>query len=155
MQGLILQLSRGLLLVALWLFIYLVVRALRHDMVRVTSAAGIAHESRHRGGSVWSFRRDRTIRHLVVTEGALAGTRITLSDQPVLLGRAPNATLVIDDDYASNQHARLVPHGTDWFLEDLGSTNGTFLDRQRVTTSVKVPAGTPVRIGTTTIELRS
>lgn len=154
MQGLILQLSRGLLLVALWVFIYLVIRALRNDMLRVSTAAGAAHEAGRRG-SFFGLRRDHTIRHLVVTEGALAGTRITLSDQPVLLGRAPNSTLVIDDDYASNQHARLVPHGADWFLEDLGSTNGTFLDRHRVTTSVKVPAGTPVRIGTTTIELRS
>lgn len=155
MQGLILQLSRGLLLVLLWLFIYMVVRALRQDLLRVTSAAGLAQETRQHNGGFFAFRKDRSIRHLVVTEGALAGTRITLSDQPVLLGRAPNSTLVIDDDYASNQHARLVPHGTDWFLEDLGSTNGTYLDRQRVTTSVKVPAGTPVRIGTTTIELRS
>lgn len=154
MQGLILQLSRGLLLVALWVFIYLVIRALRNDMLRVSTAAGVAQEARQRG-AFFGMRRNRAIRYLVVTEGALAGTRITLSDQPVLLGRAPNSTLVIDDDYASNQHARLVPHGTDWFLEDLGSTNGTFLDRQRVTTSVKVPPETPVRIGTTTIELRS
>ena len=84
-----------------------------------------------------------------------ARTRITLSEQPVLLGRADSCTLVIDDDYASNQHARLTPHGPDWFLEDLGSTNGTYLDRSRVTTPVKVEAGTPIRIGKTVIELRA
>lgn len=153
MQGLILQLSRGLLLILLWLFIYLVLRSLRRDILAVSG--GPAHSgpiARERGGM---FNRSRAIRHLVVTEGALAGTRITLGDQPVLLGRAPNSTLVIEDDYASNQHARLVPNGPDWFLEDLGSTNGTYLDRTKVTTSVKVPQGTPVRIGTTTIELRS
>ena len=151
MQGLVLQLSRGLLLVLLWLFIYLVLRALKTD---VFGNVGMrqAGRSDRRGGILG--RNSRTIRHLVVTQGALAGTRITLAEQPVLLGRADSCTLVIDDDYASNQHARLSPHGTDWFLEDLGSTNGTYLDRTKVTTPVKVAAGTPIRIGKTVIELR-
>ena len=152
MQGLVLQLSRGLLLVLLWLFIYLVLRALKTD---VFGNVGMRSSSRgaRRGGFL--SRGGGTIRHLVVTQGALAGTRITLSEQPVLLGRADNCTLVIDDDYASNQHAKLSPHGPDWFLEDLGSTNGTYLDRSRVTTPVKVAEGTPIRIGKTVIELRA
>ncbi|WP_333618841.1 FHA domain-containing protein FhaB/FipA [Dietzia sp.] len=153
MQGIVLQLSRGLLLILLWLFIYLVVRSLRRDLQAVSGGPAASGPIQRQGGGI--FARSKAIRHLVVTEGALQGTRITLADQPVLLGRAPNSTLVIDDDYASNQHARLVPHGSEWFLEDLGSTNGTFLDRTKVTTPVRVPAGTPVRIGTTTIELRS
>src|SRR5699024_10688618 len=152
MQGLVLQLSRGLLLVLLWLFIYLVLRALKTD---VFGNVGMRSSSRgaRRGGFLG--RGGGTIRHLVVTQGALAGTRITLSEQPVLLGRADNCTLVIDDDYASNQHAKLSPHGPDWFLEDLGSTNGTYLDRSRVTTPVKVAEGTPIRIGKTELELRA
>ncbi len=152
MQGLVLQLSRGLLLVLLWLFIYLTLRALKTDVFGNVGMKS-ARQGERKGGLLG--RGPRGIRHLVVTQGALAGTRITLSEQPVLLGRADNCTLVIDDDYASNQHARLSPHGPDWFLEDLGSTNGTYLDRAKVTTPVKVDAGTPIRIGKTVIELRS
>jgi pSer/pThr/pTyr-binding forkhead associated (FHA) protein len=90
----------------------------------------------------------------VVTEGALKGTRITLGTQPVLIGRADDSTLVLTDDYASTRHARLSPRGSEWYVEDLGSTNGTYLDRAKVTTAVRVPMGTPVRIGKTVIELR-
>ena len=152
MQGLVLQLSRGLLLVLLWLFIYLTLRALKTDVFgNVGMRSGTQGERR---SGVFT-RGAKSIRHLVVTQGALAGTRITLTEQPVLLGRADSCTLVIDDDYASNQHARLSPHGPDWFLEDLGSTNGTYLERSRVTTPVKVAASTPIRIGKTVIELRT
>ena len=74
--------------------------------------------------------------------------------QPVLIGRADDSTLVLTDDYASTRHARLSPRGSEWYVEDLGSTNGTYLDRAKVTTAVRVPMGTPVRIGKTVIELR-
>ncbi|WP_010539716.1 FHA domain-containing protein FhaB/FipA [Dietzia alimentaria] len=152
MQGLVLQLSRGLLLALLWLFIYLTLRALKTD---VFGNVGMRAGNRTERKTGLFGRGSGAIRYLVVTQGALSGTRITLSEQPVLLGRADSCTLVIDDDYASNQHARLSPHGPDWFLEDLGSTNGTYLDRTRVTTPVKVDAGTPIRIGKTVIELRA
>jgi pSer/pThr/pTyr-binding forkhead associated (FHA) protein len=77
-----------------------------------------------------------------------------LGGEPVLLGRADDSTLVLTDDYASTRHARLSPRGPDWFVEDLGSTNGTYLDRSKVTTAARVPLGTPVHIGKTVIELR-
>ncbi|RXW53062.1 hypothetical protein CYQ74_13220, partial [Enterococcus faecium] len=70
----------------------------------------------------------KVARYLIVTQGPLAGARITLGNQPILLGRADDSTLVLNDDYASGHHARFVPNGDDWYLEDLGSTNGTFLD---------------------------
>jgi pSer/pThr/pTyr-binding forkhead associated (FHA) protein len=72
----------------------------------------------------------------------------------VLIGRADDSTLVLTDDYASTRHARLSQRGAEWYVEDLGSTNGTYLDRAKVTTAVRVPMGTPVRIGKTVIELR-
>ena len=84
----------------------------------------------------------------------LYDVRITLGTQPVLIGRADDSTLVLTDDYASTRHARLSQRGTEWYVEDLGSTNGTYLDRAKVTTAVRVPMGTPVRIGKTVIELR-
>jgi pSer/pThr/pTyr-binding forkhead associated (FHA) protein len=107
-----------------------------------------------RGTLLPNRQRRNVVRQLVVTEGALAGTRITLGTQPVLIGRADDSTLVLTDDYASTRHARLSQRGTEWYVEDLGSTNGTYLDRAKVTTAVRVPMGTPVRVGKTVIELR-
>jgi pSer/pThr/pTyr-binding forkhead associated (FHA) protein len=91
----------------------------------------------------------------VVTSGALAGTRVTLDSRPIMLGRADDSTLVLDDDYASTRHARLSLQGDDWYVEDLGSTNGTYLDRAKVSGPTRVPLGVPIRIGKTVIELRS
>jgi pSer/pThr/pTyr-binding forkhead associated (FHA) protein len=92
---------------------------------------------------------------LIVTHGALTGTRVSLEGRPILIGRADDSTLVLDDDYASTRHARLSFSGGDWFVEDLGSTNGTYLDRAKVTGPTRVPLGVPIRIGKTVIELRS
>jgi pSer/pThr/pTyr-binding forkhead associated (FHA) protein len=95
-----------------------------------------------------------TPRQLVVTAGNLVGTTITLTDQQITIGRAVDATLVLTDDYASSRHARLYPQNGEWIVEDLGSTNGTYLDRQKVNRPTPVPAGIPVRIGKTVLELR-
>ena len=72
----------------------------------------------------------------------------------MLIGRADDSTLMLDDDYASSRHARLTLQSNSYWLEDLGSTNGTYLDRTRVTAPVPVPALTPIRIGRTVFELR-
>jgi len=146
MQGLVLQLTRAGFLLLLWLFIWSVLRILRNDIYAPTGAVMV-----RRGLALRSprspARQNRTAaRYLVVTDGALAGTRITLGTQPVLIGRT--------DDYASTRHARLSQRGPDWYVEDLGSTNGTYLDRSKVTTAVRVPIGTPVHVGKTVIELR-
>jgi pSer/pThr/pTyr-binding forkhead associated (FHA) protein len=61
---------------------------------------------------------------------------------------------VLDDDYASGRHARIFPQDGIWWLEDLGSTNGTLLGGNPVTGTVQLPMNTPVRIGQTTLELR-
>jgi len=138
----------------LWLFIFAVLRILRTDIYAPTGAVMVRRGLALRGSLMPNRPRRHTASHLVVTEGALAGTRITLGNQPVLIGRADDSTVVLTDDYASTRHARLSQHGSDWYVEDLGSTNGTYLDRDKVTTAVRVPIGTPVRIGKTVIELR-
>ena len=154
MQGLVLQLTRVGFLLLLWLFIFSVLRILRNDIYAPTGAVMVRRGLPLRGGRSAPGGGRNAARQLVVTEGALAGTRINLGSQPVLVGRADDSTLVLTDDYASTRHARLSPRGADWFVEDLGSTNGTYLDRSKVTTAVRVPIGTPVHIGKTVIELR-
>ena len=98
----------------------------------------------------------RNIAHaLVVVEGPGAGTSVRLAASPILLGRAQEASLVLMDDYASSRHARLFPQGTRWFLEDLGSTNGTYVNGAPVTRAVPVGPGTAIRIGKTVMELEA
>ena len=94
---------------------------------------------------------------LVVTEGPLAGTSLPLRSGGILVGRNPECALVLDDDYASGRHCRIYPDtsGRDgWAVEDLGSTNGTFIGRERLTGSRPVEVGTTLRIGKTVLELR-
>jgi pSer/pThr/pTyr-binding forkhead associated (FHA) protein len=95
-------------------------------------------------------------RMLVVTQGPLTGTTIDLDNAPapITMGRANDATLVLGDDYASGRHARLFSQGGQWIVEDLGSTNGTYLGRSKVTRPTPVDIGVPIRIGKTVIELR-
>ena len=68
--------------------------------------------------------------------------------------RVVAATIRLDDDYVSTRHARFVPHGEDWFVEDLGSTNGTYIGSQRITTPMVVTIGVQVRLGKTIAELK-
>jgi pSer/pThr/pTyr-binding forkhead associated (FHA) protein len=89
-----------------------------------------------------------------VTAGPLAGQNFPLTDAQITIGRADDATLVLTDDYASTRHARIFPQDGQWIVEDLGSTNGTYLDRQKVTQPTPVPVGVPIRIGKTVLELR-
>ena len=92
---------------------------------------------------------------LVVTAGPLRGTTIRLAASPILIGRAPECTLVLSDEYASNRHARVFPHDGEWYVEDLGSTNGTTLAGKPLEgASAPFKPGAAITIGNTQIELR-
>lgn len=150
------QLTRAGFLILLWLFVLAALRVVRSDLY-AASGLRVPTPKFGRGGKddKKGARGAKAARQLVVTHGALAGTRISLDGRPILIGRADDSTLVLDDDFASTRHARLSLRGTDWFVEDLGSTNGTYLDRAKVTAPTRVPLGSPIRIGKTVIELRS
>jgi pSer/pThr/pTyr-binding forkhead associated (FHA) protein len=92
--------------------------------------------------------------HLLVTEGGLTGTRIGLTGAPVLIGRANDSTLVLTDDYVSTRHARISLQDGLWVVEDLGSTNGTYLGSRKIDGAVPLEVGVPLRIGKTVLELR-
>jgi FHA domain len=147
-------------LAVLWLFVITALSIMRSDIFAGTPVT-------RRGGRTVAPKMPRQPRpqrpgkprrgvpgKLVVTQGALAGTTVSLSSAPVLIGRAPDSTLVLTDDYASTRHARVFPQEGDWYVEDLGSTNGTYLDRSKVTGPTQVPLGVPIRIGKTVLELR-
>lgn len=151
MQGLVLQLTRAGFLALLWLFVLAALRVVRSDLYAVSGLRASLPPRR----AAAQGRRGKAARQLIVTHGALTGTRVSLDGRPILIGRADDSTLVLDDDYASTRHARVSFSGGDWYVEDLGSTNGTYLDRAKVTGPTRVPLGVPIRIGKTVIELRS
>jgi pSer/pThr/pTyr-binding forkhead associated (FHA) protein len=99
-------------------------------------------------------KRGKAAAYLVVTRGDMEGARLTLGTNQVTIGRADDSDLVITDEFASARHARLVPRDGQWYVEDLGSTNGTYLDEAKVTAPTLVHLGVPIRIGRTVIELR-
>jgi pSer/pThr/pTyr-binding forkhead associated (FHA) protein len=162
MNALTLTLIRVAFLAVLWLFVIAAIGVVRTDLFG-TAAAKI-RRGRNRAPQLQPQRPPRqpkqskpgrgTPRFLVVTEGGLSGVSIDLADQQITLGRANDATLVLNDDYASSRHARIFPQDGQWIVEDLGSTNGTYLDRQKVTRPTPVPIGVPIRIGKTVLELR-
>ena len=146
------------LLLLLWLIILAMVRTIRLDLTGrpARSPAPVRSTAPPAAPRAAKTGRSRsTARQLVVTDGALRGTTVTLDGSPVTLGRAHDSTLVLTDDYASNKHARLTAGDGAWLLEDLGSTNGTYLGQSKVTGQTPVPLGTPIRIGKTVMELRS
>ncbi len=146
------------LLAVLWLFVIFAFRTMRGDLsgARIPAAPRVTSAAAPRVPSSASGRSNgrSAARRLVVTEGALAGTTIGLGSDSVTLGRADDSTLVLTDDYASNKHARLVLGDGTWLVEDLGSTNGTYLGPDKVVRPTPVPLGQPIRIGKTVLELR-
>jgi pSer/pThr/pTyr-binding forkhead associated (FHA) protein len=145
------------LLALLWVFVLLTVRTIRADLFGTPPKPAAPPPVGKAPKPVKTPKPERkkgSARRLVVTEGSLRGTTVTLADAPVTLGRAHDSTLVLTDDYASNKHARLVPTADGWSLEDLGSTNGTYLGSNKVSRPTAVPVGTPIRIGKTVMELR-
>ncbi|HEU0256887.1 MAG TPA: FHA domain-containing protein [Microbacteriaceae bacterium] len=93
-------------------------------------------------------------RNLVITSGPKKGTTLELGREPITIGRARESVLVLRDDYTSTHHARIMVWNDTWMLQDLGSTNGTFLAGTRIGTPTIVPLDTPIKVGMTTFELR-
>lgn len=174
MSELTLTVMRLGFLAVLWLFVIVAVQVIRSDLfgTRVTQRGSRREAARpqpsgrqaarqqaappQQRGQQGGGRRGRNApSKLVVTEGTLTGTTVALQGQTITLGRAHDSTIVLDDDYASSRHARIYPdRDGQWIIEDLGSTNGTYLDRSRLTTPTPIPLGAPIRIGKTAIELR-
>jgi hypothetical protein len=160
MNELSLTIIRVAFLAVLWLFVIAAIGVVRTDLLGGSSGAPRRGRAR-RAQAPRPARPARppragrgTPRVLVVTAGALKGTSLDLDQRQITLGRANDATLVLNDDYASSRHARIFPQDGQWIVEDLGSTNGTYLDRQKVTRPMPVPPGVPIRIGKTVLELR-
>jgi len=140
-------------LALLYFFIY---RAFRSVVVDLR-AGPVRREARSLQGQprpAAAGRKGRTPKSVTVLGGG--GKRIDtvrLTGQ-LQIGRADACQIRLDDTYVSTFHARIFNRDGSWFLEDLGSTNGTYLNQRRVTSPVELRAGDRVKLGKTTLELK-
>jgi len=158
MSELTLFLIRVAYLAILWIFVLSAISVIRSDMfgARVPEAArGAATRSRKAPKAAKAPPKRRgSPTHVLVTEGANTGERADLDSAPILIGRGNDAAIRLDDDYVSTRHARIAASGDQWFVEDLGSTNGTYIGSVRITQPTTLTLGTQVRIGKTILALR-
>jgi pSer/pThr/pTyr-binding forkhead associated (FHA) protein len=138
------------LLVLLYFFIY---RAVKTVAVDVTGRRG-SRPAPARTPKPRPAQRGKAPSSVVVhtPDGKRVGS-FRLADA-VSIGRSERSTIKVDDSYVSQSHARLYARDGAWFVEDLGSTNGTYVNDRRVASPVQVRAGDVVRVGKTVLELR-
>jgi hypothetical protein len=171
-------------LVLLWVFIFAIVYALRSDLfgqrvrkLRPETAAAsaaapaaasafpsapvaapaaptapVAHATPSGGSGELASSENAT--RLVITSGTKNGAEFPLGHDEITIGRSSDSAIIIRDDYTSTHHARLMQWNGRWMLQDLDSTNGTFLNGSRVTVPTPIPLGATVKVGATTFELR-
>jgi pSer/pThr/pTyr-binding forkhead associated (FHA) protein len=155
-----LMLIRFAYLAILWIFVLSAISVIRSDMFgaridstpRADRKAERAAKSANRAKPAKRPRGAPT--HVAIVEGANEGERVSLDDAPILIGRGSDAAIRLDDDYVSTRHARIASSGDQWFVEDLGSTNGTYVGTSRISQPTTIQLGTQVRIGKTILELR-
>ncbi|MCL2787106.1 MAG: FHA domain-containing protein [Micrococcales bacterium] len=150
-------------LLLLWLFVVAVLTSLRRDVYGLSITRRRSRTPRTGRGraivkapldgptSAAQPLRDAPTK-VVVASGPLRGTTLPLG-AGIVIGRSSGANLILDDEFTSGRHARIMPDAQGWILEDLGSTNGTFLGRDQVQGPVRVHAGQQVRIGQTRLDL--
>ncbi|MRJ75619.1 FHA domain-containing protein [Aeromicrobium sp. SMF47] len=141
-------------LAVLWLFVLSAVSVIRSDIFG-TKAPSTPRPAKQKAPATKPRKTPRGVpTKLQVVSGPNTGQSVPLSDKPILLGRGTDAAIRLDDDYVSTRHARFATNGEQWFVEDLGSTNGTYLGSQRITTPIPIGLGIQVRLGKTIVELQ-
>ena len=155
MSELTLLLIRFAYLAVLWIFVLSAVSVIRSDMFGARAARQEAAEKRpSRQQRKPSKPRRGSPSNVTIVEGANRGETVPLDRAPLLIGRGTDAAIRLDDDYVSTRHARIAANDDQWYVEDLGSTNGTYVGATRITQPTTLTLGSQVRIGKTILELR-
>jgi len=151
-DSIVLQIFRIGLLLLLWFFIFMAVRAMYKD-VRLAAGVRTSAPATPRRAAVVPGRREAA-KQLAVVEGPLKGSHMAVGSlEEVVMGRSPECDFQLGDDFASGRHARLFRRGSDWFVEDLDSRNGTFVDGGRIDQPERVGVGSDIKVGRTTVRL--
>lgn len=158
MSDLVVLALKLLFLALLWLFVLFVGNVIRTDMFGRKLATDDAGELR----PVRELKKQQKRRaarpakklpsRLRVSRGKQEGLTLPLGEG-IKIGRAADCQLILDDDYVSTRHARIVLGPAGYQVEDLGSTNGTFVNNQRITVPTPIGPTDGVRIGRTQMVL--
>jgi pSer/pThr/pTyr-binding forkhead associated (FHA) protein len=150
----VLLVLKAAFLALLYFFIFRAVRAVVVDL-RTSPRRARSAETKPVRASRPVRRSGKAPTSVVIRgeDGRKAGSH-KLAGAAVQIGRAEACHIRPEDTYVSQFHARLYSKNGAWFVEDLGSTNGTYLNRQRLTSPAEVQAGDEIRVGKTVLELR-
>lgn len=156
MPPIVLQLLQGLFLLLLYVFVARAVRAVVRDLrMAPVPARAAPPRPAPKPKSGTRERGRRPPGELVVHLPDSRPQVIRLNGgSDVTFGRASESTVVLTDPYASDHHAHVFQDGRDWLIEDLGSTNGTFLNQVKVTSATPIEAGDQLGIGKTVVQVR-
>jgi pSer/pThr/pTyr-binding forkhead associated (FHA) protein len=159
MSEIALTVIKVLFLALLWLFILSAVSVIRSDLFGKTVAAPDQPRAQELESPPPPPRKTKRSRGdpriVMITGGNQAGMSAELAGGVVLIGRGADCQLILDDDYVSTRHARIVATGSGFYVEDLGSTNGSYVNGQRITAPTSVSLADTVRIGKTVMKLET
>jgi pSer/pThr/pTyr-binding forkhead associated (FHA) protein len=153
MPDIVLDILKYVFLAVLYIF---VARAVRAVMIELRPAPASTSTSRGSVAAAKSSPRKikKAPKRAVIVEGASTSGKNFDLGQELTIGRAEKCHVILDDNYVSQVHARVFSRGDSYFVEDLGSTNGTYLNRKRVGGATELQRGDRVKIGKTVLEMR-
>ncbi len=154
MPVVVLDLLKYVFLAVLYIFMYRAVRAIFVEVRGTSPARPMASGRKQKAQRPPARRAKKPPGNVAVIEGDNLKGKTYPLDSELTIGRGQQCSLVIDDAYASTVHARLFNRDEMIFVEDMGSTNGTYLNRQKVTNPTELQRGDKVKIGKTVLEMR-
>jgi hypothetical protein len=159
MSEIALLIIKVVFLALLWLFILSVVSVIRSDLFGRTVRTSDQPRAQELETPPAPPRKDKRQRGqprvFTITQGRQAGLSAALAGGVIMIGRGADCQLILDDDYVSTRHARVVGTPNGIYVEDLGSTNGTYVNGQRITAPTTITLADTVRIGKTMLRLES
>jgi pSer/pThr/pTyr-binding forkhead associated (FHA) protein len=157
MSEIALTVIKVVFLVLLWLFILSAVSVIRSDLFGKPVRASDQPQPQELETPPPPSRKGRRQRGeprvVMISQGSQAGMSAALAGGVIMIGRSADCQLILDDDYVSTRHARVVATPNGIYVEDLGSTNGTYVNGQRITAPTTITLVDSVRIGKTVMRL--
>ena len=157
MSEIALLIIKVVFLALLWLFILSAVSVIRSDLFGKTVRASDQPQPQELETPPPPSRKGKRQRGeprvFMISQGSQAGLSASLADGVIMIGRSADCQLILDDDYVSTRHARVVTTPNGIYVEDLGSTNGTYVNGQRITAPTTITLVDSVRIGKTVMRL--
>lgn len=152
MPPFVLTVLQILFLALLYFFIYRAIRSVTGDLRPRSQTPSAPRGGRSESARPAKARPPRTV--VVLNEKGGKAESLQLDGDQLQIGRADACQIKLSDTYVSQFHARIYRRDDGWYVEDMGSTNGTYLNQRRITTPAELRAGDRLRIGKTNMELR-